>query len=160
MSTTSLLRGGSESPNPPDREARGAIGSSIRRQGTYWIGTISKEQNWSPGLLDGISYLSGQLERGESGFEHWQIFFICSRKQSIRSITRLFAPTVGHFELTRSSAAESYVCKEETRIGTPFEFGRKPFRRNSSTDWDCILSSAKNSQWDNIPADIYIRYYR
>jgi len=131
-----------------------------RRQGTYWLGTISRDQNWQPILPAGIAYLRGQLELGDGGFEHYQIFFICCKKESLRSVTAIFAPCIGHWELTRSSAAESYVWKELTRIGEPFEFGTRPIRRNSATDWESIKQLAIGGEIDSIPADIFIRYYR
>jgi len=57
-----------------------------RRQGTYWLGTISLDQLWEPCLPDCCYYLKGQRELGEGGFEHWQIFFITRSKESIRSL--------------------------------------------------------------------------
>lgn len=131
-----------------------------RRQGTYWIGTISREQGWVPVLPDGIAYLRGQSERGEGGFEHEQIFFITEKKHSIKSLSKLWSPIVGHWELTRSTAAEQYVWKLDSRIGEPFQFGKRPCKRNSSADWDCIKASALAGELDAIPSDIYVRYYR
>lgn len=135
-----------------------------RRQGTYWIGTIPSVRvdfafdqfvlpNW-------IAYLKGQEEEGETGYRHFQIFFICKQKQSVVSVARLWLPVVGHWELTRSSAAEDYVWKEETRFGPPFEFGIRPVRRNSVTDWEEIRDKAKDGSLEEIPADIFVRYYR
>jgi len=131
-----------------------------RRQGTYWLGTISCAQEWIPGLPTGIVFLKGQKEEGEEGFKHYQVFFICAQKQSVIGIARTFFPVVGHWELTRSAAAEAYVWKESSRIGEQFCFGQKPIRRNSATDWDGIKSSAVEGKLDEIPADVYIRYYR
>jgi len=65
-----------------------------------------------------------------------------------------------HCEPTRSTAAEAYVHKEETRDGEPFSFGSKPFNRNSGTDWSRIKELAKGGQLDLVPADVYVRYYR
>lgn len=131
-----------------------------RRQGTYWLGTISCDQQWEPSLPEHCCYLRGQREMGAGGFEHWQVFFITSSKHSCVALTRLWSPVVGHWELTRSAAAESYVWKDDTRVGEPFEFGTRPFKRNSSTDWDVIKTCAVAGELDTIPADIFIRYYR
>lgn len=130
-----------------------------RRQGTYWIGTISCDQPWEPNLPECCYYLKGQRELGEGGFEHWQVFFITRSKQSIRSLASQWSPVVGHWELTRSAAAESYVWKDATRLGTPFEFGTKPLRRNSSHDWDLVKQHAIEGNLDLVPADLFIRYY-
>lgn len=53
-----------------------------------------------------------------------------------------------------------YVWKEDTRVeGTQFELGRLPFQRGSSVDWDAIRDNARRSRLDDIPSDIYVRYY-
>jgi len=128
-----------------------------RRQGIYWIGTIPRA-DWEPCLPEGISYLRGQPEIGESGYRHWQILVACQRKQSLRGIRTIFAG-VGHWELSRSNAADAYVWKEDTRDGEPFEFGERPFKRNSATDWDQIRVDACTGAFDDIPSDILIRNY-
>lgn len=129
-----------------------------RRQGTYWLGTLP-DQTWTPALLEGMCYIRGQLEEGEGGLVHYQLFFILQRKGTLASVRQLWSPYVGHWELTRSKAAEDYVWKEETRIGEPFEFGERPFRRNSSVDWDAVKRNAQRGLLDEIPSDIYVRYY-
>lgn len=136
-----------------------ANNENARRQGRYWIGTISQEQGWVPQIPEGIEYLKGQLEQGEGGFIHYQIFFITQRKFSIRQVNENFAPIIGHWELTFSKAAEDYVWKEESRIGEQFEFGERPFKRNSKTDWEKVKSNAKSGNFDEIPGDVYIKHY-
>jgi len=131
-----------------------------RRQGTYWIGTISLDQQWTPCLPDCCFYLKGQRELGDGGFDHWQIFFITRSKESTRSLASKWSPIVGHWELTRSSAAESYVWKEQTRVGEQFEYGTKPLRRNNGHDWDAVKQLAIENKIDEIPSDLFIRYYR
>lgn len=49
--------------------------------------------------------------------------------------------------------------KEETRLEGPYEFGDKPVRRNTKTDWNEVLDHAKKGEFDKIPADIYYRHY-
>lgn len=97
---------------------------------------------------------------GTGGFKHEQVFFISSSKQSCKSVAKLFKPTIGHWELTRSAAAEQYVWKLDSRIGEQYEFGKRPVKRNSSTDWDTVKANAIRGELDDIPSDIYVRYYR
>lgn len=134
-----------------------------RRQGTYWIGTIPRATDYEPQLHEGLHYLKGQLEQGqeETAYEHYQVFFICKKKSSLAQVKAIFGNpgTTSHFELTRSAAAEAYVWKEETRIGEQFEFGAKPFKRNSFTDWEEVRTLAKSGTLDEIPADIFVRCY-
>lgn len=93
------------------------------RQARYWIGTIP-ESDWEPALTSPAIWLTGQLEQGASGFRHYQICFAFSSKKSLRQVTDSF-PKKGHYEPTRSSAAELYCNKLESRIGEPFCFGNK-----------------------------------
>lgn len=130
-----------------------------RRQGVYWIGTISAEQNWTPTLIEDVVFLKGQLEMGDGGFKHHQIFFITKGKKSIKQLNNMFKPIIGHWELTRSKAAEDYVWKEESRIGEQFEFGEKPFNRSNKTDWAIVKQLAQQGKLNDIEPDIYVRYY-
>jgi len=72
----------------------------------------------------GITWLRGQLERGESGseYEHWQAVVAFSKKKSLAQVKSCFGRTC-HAELSRSEAANEYVCKESTRLEGPFELG-------------------------------------
>lgn len=130
-----------------------------RRQGRYWIATIAKD-DWSPCLPEGIAYLRGQLEQGsQTGYEHWQVLIICEKKESLRGLRRIGFPITGHYELSRSSAADAYVWKEETRIGEPFEYGTRPIKRSSVVDWDRVRSAAVRGELDEVPSDIFVRCY-
>lgn len=128
-----------------------------RRQGIIWIATVP-ESSWEPCLPDGIRYLKGQLEEGESGYRHWQFIFYCEKKASLASVKCIF-PRDGHYELTRSAAAEEYVEKVATRAGEKFEFGTKPFQRSRGTDWETVRRSAMAGDLSTVPADIFVRYY-
>jgi len=55
----------------------------------------------------------------------------------------------------------AYVTKESTRVsGTGFSLGRKPVDRTKEADWDLIREQAVTGDFESIPSDIYIRYYR
>lgn len=148
----------SRPPGPPARQRR--------RQGVYWIATIPFEgtqvftPEWPYGLPEPIVYAKGQLERGEStDYLHWQVLFVCGRKVSARFFHESICRT-GHYELSRSSAADSYVHKEETRVeGTQFELGSKPIRRNSHEDWDSVWRAAAEGRLLDIPSQIRVIKY-
>lgn len=89
------------------------------RQARYWIGTIP-ESKWIPALPDTATYLRGQLEQGAGGFKHWQIMVTFPSKKTLRQVSNAFPDSTGHFEPTRSRAAEQYVWKHDTRIGEYF----------------------------------------
>jgi len=133
--------------------------SNARSQGRIWIATVPKEQ-WTPSLPPQCNYIRGQLERGASGFEHWQFVVYFKRHVRLAAVKKVF-PVGAHYELTVCAAAEQYVFKEDTRIGEQFEYGSKPLNRSSSVDWQVIKERAKEGDLDNadIPADIYVRHY-
>lgn len=132
-----------------------------RRQGVYWLLTIP-ENDWQPEPLDleKIAYIKGQKERGgETGYVHWQILVVLRRKGTLSTIKSIFGGTC-HAELTRSSAANEYVWKEDTRVGEQFERGRLPFKRNDPADWEQIWDLAKTGRIEEIPANVRIQCYR
>lgn len=141
----------------------------INQQARYWILTINDSdsgESWSPpDTLDqnfsGVQWLTGQKEIGSNtGRAHWQLF--CSFKRAVRlaAVRKLFGTRV-HAEPSRSTAAESYVLKDDTAIhGTRFELGAKAFQRNSKTDWALAKEKAKQGLLDDVPPDVYIKYYR
>lgn len=132
-----------------------------RRQGVYWLLTVPEDDYTpNPDLPERVAYLKGQLEQGNTtGYRHWQILVVLRRKGSLSTIKDLFGNGI-HAELSRSSAANDYVWKEDTRIGEQFEYGTLPFKRNDSKDWDQIWDLAKKGDLDGIPADVRIQCYR
>lgn len=123
----------------------------------HWILTIP-HRDFVPFLPTGICYIRGQLETGEAGFLHWQVYAVWTKTVRLSGIRKLLGPV--HAEPTRSTAARDYVWKEDTRVeGTQFELGELPFRRNVATDWDKVRDLAKSGRLDDIPADVHVRYY-
>ena len=129
-------------------------------QARYWMLTIPKNDWNAPEQLpSGITYLKGQAERGEGGYEHWQIVVIFDKKKRMAG-AKIYFPNTTHLEPTRSEAALEYVWKEDTRIeDTQFELGRLPLNRNKEKDWDKIWEQAKDGKFEDIPADVRIRSY-
>lgn len=124
----------------------------------YFLLTIPKDK-WSKCLPDGVCYIKGQEEVGEGGYEHWQLMIVTKRKTSVVGCKNMFCREA-HVEPSRSSAAEEYVWKEESRVaGSQFELGVKPFKRNSKEDWALIKKQAQEGKLEEIPADIYLRFY-
>lgn len=125
-------------------------------QGIYWLLTIPHNE-FTPFLPPTISYIRGQLERGaDTGYLHWQLLIISTKKCRLAAIKKLLGPRV-HAELSKSSAANDYVWKEETRVeGTQFELGSIPLSRARPADWVAIRDSAKRGRLDDIPAGISI----
>jgi len=125
----------------------------------YWIGTLF---DWTPPdlLPPGLCWLRGQQEIcPTTQRSHYQVIAGFTQPRRLAFCKRVVGP--GHWEPTRSSAADSYVWKDQTSVeGTRFELGQKALRRNNGADWAQILHSAKTGNFESIPADITIRYYR
>lgn len=138
--------------------------SNPRRQGIFWLLTVPCPNSVCAGmesgnLPDGLVWCKGQKERGEgTGYEHYQLVVAFPKKVSLPGVTRMFGRST-HGELSRSEAANSYVGKEETRIGEPFELGAKPIRRNNKTDWDSVWTAAKSGDLESVPANIRVVSY-
>jgi len=138
--------------------------NGTRRQGVFWILTCPDPNAVCESLSSGnlpseLSFATGQKEKGESGYVHWQLCVAFSKKVSLAAVTKLFGTGI-HAELSRSEAAVSYCTKEESRLSEPFSLGAKPFRRNSKTDWESVWSAAKSGDLDSIPANVRVVSYR
>jgi len=129
------------------------------QQGRYWILTIPHHL-FTPFLPTNVQWIKGQLEEGNgTGYIHWQLMVSFSKKRTLAFVKSIFGNEV-HGELSRSAAADAYVWKEETRVpNTQFELGSKLLKRNSATDWDEVRKRAKTGELDEIPGDVYVRYY-
>lgn len=126
----------------------------------YWLLTIP-QHGYTPYRPPGVGYIRGQLEQGEStGYVHWQLLAVYNQQVRLRRIKTDFGEGV-HAEPSRSSAADDYVWKDETRVdGTQFELGQRPIQRNNDKDWARVKELAKSGQLEEIPADIFVQHYR
>lgn len=129
--------------------------SISRRQGIFWLLTIPYRDYAPPtSLPQALSWIKGQHERGAGGYEHWQLLIALARKGSLAAVKKIFGNSC-HAELSRSESAERYVWKDDTAVeGTRFEWGAKPFRRNSKADWESVWSSAVAGDLASIPAHV------
>lgn len=116
---------GSSSPSNRDRSAgraranRANRGGS-RRQGVFWVLTIP-HAFFTPFLPPSVTWIKGQLERGDGGFLHWQILVAFAAKKSLGAVRECFGAV--HAELSRSESADRYVWKDDTAVeGTRLEY--------------------------------------
>lgn len=134
--------------------------ATTRRQGIFWMLTIPHHEYTPYPCHPHCSWVRGQLEAGErGGYLHWQIVVAFVKKKSLAGVRSLFGPF--NAELTRSSSADEYVWKEDTRVeGTQFEFGIKPIQRNSKIDWERVWTNAQSGNLMEIPAHVRVQSYR
>lgn len=127
----------------------------------YWIFTIN-HTDWQPPteLPNGVSFIAGQLEVGEGGYQHWQGVIYFKEKKRFGT-AKSFLCNTAHIEPTRSDAALDYVQKDDTSVeGTRFKLGTLPPKMSSAVDWESIRSEAKAGRLDFLPANIYVQHYR
>lgn len=149
--------------------------TSQRRNGNpqarYWLGTIHSGhlssgtvESWTPPtvLPPGVLWLRGQKEVGEGGTLHIQLFASFRKKTRLNSVKEAIGN--GHWEPSRSQAAEDYVWKEDTRVaGSQFELGQRAFQRNSATDWARVGQLARAGHLDTIAEEepqVWLSNYR
>lgn len=82
---------------------------------------------WSK--LDGVVFVTGQLEKGENGTPHIQYFVQTKDKKRLGFFTDHCRHS--HFVLVKNdNGCQPYVNKEDTRVDGPWTFGIRPARRN------------------------------
>lgn len=100
-----------------------------------------------------IRYLVGQLERGETGTLHLQLYAELTRARSLRQIKQIPGLERAHIERRRANsatAAIAYVTKEDTRVTGPtawaIDYGQRAratkFERNLKAPIKKILEGA------------------
>ena len=148
------------------RGGGGRGGTKARR----WTFTINNYKGVPASLPSNMRYLCFGKEVGkENGTPHLQGFV--EFKNPVYCPSKYFDEYgKGHFEKTRGSVKDNteYCSKE----GDFTEFGRRPVDRRSEQGhhgakggqmeiarWEAALQAAKEGRMDDIPADIYTRYY-
>ncbi len=127
-----------------------------------WIGTINNPEEDSvlsrlarePVLPDGVSYIAFQLEKGEKGTPHYQVYCECSKARFVSWFQKHIAP--GHWEPRNGSAVQAslYCTKDDTRIEGPWTIGTISKGAGSRTDLvdfkDAIRSGKrKRDLWES-----------
>lgn len=109
--------------------------------------------------LDAV-YGVGQLERGEAGTLHWQIYLHYKHGKSFAALSKSFPGA--HLEPAQHpSRAMRYCQKTETRVSGPYSFGQPPVGAPGSAqaeDWQAIYDFAKVGDFDSIPARVKVSH--
>lgn len=124
----------------------------------FWMLTIPGA-DWSPPttLPPGLTYVRGQREVGEGGYDHWQICCRTAAPVRLPGLKALFCASA-HAEKSRSEAALAYVWKEDTAVaGTRFEVG-KLRKAGNQVDWEDVGAKARAGEFGAIPTEILVRH--
>lgn len=113
-------------------------------------------------------YLVYQLEKGEQGTPHFQIYIALKKAMRITALTKIFQ---AHYEARMGSheQAKAYCTKEESRLDGPWEFGDDseiPTKPGKRTDLDSVKEILDKGEVDamkqvqNEHFGSWCRYYK
>ena len=107
-------------------------------------------------------FLVYQLEKGDSGTEHYQGYVIFKSLKSMRQVKVLFPRA--HLEKARGSSAQNikYCTKEEGREDGPWEFGTRP-DPGRRTDLESVARQAQEEGMaavEDAHVGMVVRYYK
>lgn len=129
-----------------------------------WLLTWNNPDGDTRELLEDIytttkaRYLVGQLEQGEEGTPHFQIWV--NYPNAVRtSVFKKWKPHIHWKKGGRDNGASSYCAKEEGRLEGPFKFGEEPMRKNSATDWQKQKELAKSGEFDELDPQYMCKYF-
>lgn len=133
------------------------------QQSTRWVFTLNNptDDDWESFCDWDCVYLVVGRERGESGTEHAQGFVIWRKNKTLFACKK--EEPRAHWEIARGTNEQaSEYCKKD---GEYEEFGNMP---NAAVNgalaeqerWESAKTAAQQGKFDDIPADIYFRYYR
>lgn len=103
-------------------------------------------------------YVVGQLEKGETGNLHIQFFANYEKPKRLAALLK-FDPKIHGEKVKYNNGADRYCMKEETRVEGPWEFGKRPIKRDSKTDWSEVWRLAAKGEIDKIPSPIKVIHY-
>ena len=129
-----------------------------------WVFTLNNPENaLSLEQFTGGTYLTYQLEQGESGTIHYQGYVEFGEKKSLGNLRSMLPGA--HFEARRGTQAEAiaYCKKTETRLGEPYEEGQ-PKEQGKRSDLEEIRLRITEGATNESIADNYFgqwcRYHR
>jgi len=113
-----------------------------------WILTLNHPEAETAEYLENIHtqlkavYTCGQLEQGEEGTPHIQ-FYMNFKAPSRPAMFKRYDKRI-HFEKVSKTEhkASAYCLKDKGRLDGPYEFGIKPVRLCSKTDWESVKQLA------------------
>lgn len=98
------------------------------------------------------------MEVGKEGTPHIQFYLNFEKATAITALKKHCSKA--HFEpVNVDNGAAAYCMKEDTRLEGPWEFGTKPVKRNSKTDWEGVWEEAKKGNLDKIDPKIRVAHY-
>jgi len=111
--------------------------------------------------ITGLVYTAFQLEQGEQGTRHHQIYISFKNAKSFDTIKKLFPKA--HIESVQGTPqqASDYCTKSDSRIGEPVIYGTLPVqgKRTDMEDiYEMIVNGSSNQEIRETHPSQYIRY--
>lgn len=157
-SKSSKSSGGVRQAGPPPHPFSGSIQLS-KQEATYEFWSFRFTSSKVLKFDDILSWANQhdkyrfQLEQGEGGVQHYQGTIHCKpkkrrsqlRKNAMEAFPELEFPNKDYLEKSKSSAADRYVMKQDTRVNGPWEKNMPPEKINMDcTDEDVM-------KYDDLP---------
>lgn len=132
-------------------------------QSRRWCFTINNYTDEEVSVLDGYEckYMVYGIEKGAEGTPHLQGFVVCNNNVKLGGMKKL--NNRAHWEAAKGTSQQaSDYCKKD---GNFKERGTLPLDNRAAGGknkerWDEVKENAKRGKLDDIPSDIYIKYYR
>lgn len=108
----------------------------------------------------GARYVVYGRERGESDTPHLQGYAVFSGMKRLTAMKALPGGSRMHFEIARGTNEQARdYCKKD---GDVWEAGDMPLPSGKAEQqrWKDAVSAAKNGKFEDVPDDIFMRYYR
>jgi len=126
-----------------------------------WVFTINNPTEEPTELPPGVRYLVFGREVGEQGTPHLQGFLVFQIAQRFSAVKAIF-PTA-HIEAAKGSFEQAAdYCKKDgdfVELGVPPTSKRKK-GEDEAERWSLAKKAAQEGRLDDVPDDIYLRYYR
>lgn len=115
-----------------------------KRESKYWMCTINNPRDeQAPTTWPGVEYAAWQLEKGEQGTEHLQVYVIFEKKKRLTAVRKIQTP--GHWEarIGTHEQARDYVTKADTRLRGPWYEGDEPEAKEQGKRNDLLTLKRK-----------------
>lgn len=135
----------------------------MNSRGKNWCFTINNYTTEDIACIAGwdVVYVIHGKETGESGTPHLQGYVVVGKTARLTAMKKLHA--TAHWEVAKGSSEQNITyCSKD---GNVIERGTRPVTKSElgkreKTNWDDAKTAAKEGRLDDIPSEIYFRFYR
>jgi len=110
-----------------------------------WLLTVNNPADNELLFSDRVQYATWQLEKGEEGTPHLQLYIQFKQNSSLGQVKKEVPRS--HCEIAKHPVkARMYCRKADTRVAGPWEFGKFTGGQGRRTDWDALKEDCKSNK--------------